>query len=69
MLPAPFFNELPSDLGEDTTCCARAPAEHETAASAQHSSGTAPQMPWHSPLMNALSWALGGFAWGYSTWG
>lgn len=69
MLPAPFFSELPSDLGDDTAWCAQAPAEHEATASAQPASGTARPMPWRSPLMNALSCALGGFAWGYSTWG
>lgn len=68
MLPAPFYSELPTELGDDAAWCAQAHAEPDAPAPARPAGSAAWLKAWMTQSTDTLSRALSCFAWGYSTW-
>lgn len=63
MLPAPFYSDLPTELGDDTAW-----RDQATPATAQPVDGMPGWKAWIARSMHMLSRELRCFAWGYSTW-
>jgi hypothetical protein len=68
MLPAPFYSELPIDLGDGSAWCIEAPAEQDASAAAQAAGGSPSLNTGITQCTNTLGRALRCFVWGYSTW-
>jgi hypothetical protein len=68
MLPAPFYSELPTDLGDDTAWCAQSPAGHDASAATRAAGGATSLKARITQATNTLGLSLRCFVWGYSTW-